>query len=213
MIPVRTPFFLPYFYPSLIWRIPSPAKALYLTFDDGPVAGPTEFVLDTLSQYGCEATFFCIGDNVRKNPNVFRRILTAGHTVANHTYNHLNGWRTPIRDYVENIQQCASEIKKHSNGQVAEGKMFFRPPYGKITVREIGALRNYRIVMWDVLTKDFNAAISPENCLRNSIAATRNGSIIVFHDSFKAEKNMSYVLPRFIQHFREKGFEFKTLHA
>jgi len=212
MIPVRTPFFLPYFYPSLLWRIPSEKKEIYLTFDDGPVEGPTEFVLEILAQHNCTATFFCIGDNIRKYPQIFGKILTAGHTVANHTYNHLNGWRTPIRAYVENIEKCKEEILRHSNGNAA-GKMLFRPPYGRITYSQIKALADYRIVMWDVLTRDFDSAVPAEACLRGSIRATRNGSIVLFHDSVKAEKRMNYVLPRFISYFKERGFQFKALRG
>lgn len=207
MIPFRTPFFLPYLYPSLTWRIPTIKNELYLTFDDGPVPGPTDFVLETLNNSSSAATFFCIGDNIRKHPDVFRKILAAGHTVANHTFNHLNGWETPVPAYLENIDQCEQEIKKYFRTE--KRKLLFRPPYGRVSLQEITFLNNYQIVMWDVLTKDFNSSISPEQCLKKSIAATRKGSIVVFHDSIKAERNLYFVLPRYIEYFREKGFEFK----
>jgi peptidoglycan-N-acetylglucosamine deacetylase len=208
MIPVRTPFFLPYFYPSLTWRMPSNEKKLYLTFDDGPVKGPTELVLETLASRSAKATFFCIGDNVRKHPRVFERVFADGHTVGNHTFHHLNGWRTPTSEYLKDVEACADEMRRLNWG---EGKMCFRPPYGRIKWSQVRSLSRYRIIMWDVLTQDFDHSLSPETCLRKSIAATRNGSIIVFHDSFKAEKNLSFVLPRFVDHFADLGFEFTPL--
>ncbi|MBL7846872.1 MAG: polysaccharide deacetylase family protein [Cyclobacteriaceae bacterium] len=182
-------------------------KNLYLTFDDGPVPGPTEFVLDELARAKAKSTFFCIGDNVRKHPEVYQRIIQEGHAVGNHTFNHLSGWKTPVDAYVDNVALCDREMKR-------EGKQpakLFRPPYGRITRRQIGRLSEYRIVMWDVLTNDYAKSLSREACLRGSLAATRPGSIIVFHDSLKAEKNMSYVLPRFLDHFGSQGFSFKAL--
>ncbi|HYC86590.1 MAG TPA: polysaccharide deacetylase family protein [Chryseosolibacter sp.] len=211
MIPVRTPFFLPYVYPSLVWRVNTSKNELFLSFDDGPVSGPTEFVLDTLRDYESKATFFCIGDNIRKYPQIFQKVLAGGHTVGNHTYNHLNGWKTPLAEYIRNIDQCTDQIRQHTEGIPPDGKMLFRPPYGRVTFREIRALTSYQIVMWDVLTKDFDSSVPGETCLRRSILATRRGSIIVFHDSMKAERNLRFVLPRFLAHFREKGFVFKPL--
>lgn len=202
----RNPFFLPWLYPGLTWRMPSVEKSLYLTFDDGPVHGPTEFVLDQLSRVSAKATFFCIGDNVRKHPDVFDRILSEGHAVGNHTFHHLSGWKTPVEEYVANVQQCDAVLQ-------AGGKNppMFRPPYGRITRRQISRLNDYRIIMWDVLTNDYARDLSPEACLRGSLAATRNGSIVVFHDSLKAEKNMTYVLPRYLDHFASRGYSFRSL--
>jgi peptidoglycan-N-acetylglucosamine deacetylase len=206
MIPHRTPFFLPLLYPSLVWRMPDTGKDLYLTFDDGPVSGPTEFVLDELQQSGTSATFFCIGDNVRKHPAVFEKIITGKHAIGNHTFNHVNGWRTSRDNYMENIklfEKCLPDsITKPS---------IFRPPYGKITRSQIQALWNYKIIMWDVLSQDYNKHLSPDRCLCKTINASRPGSIIVFHDSYKAEKNLKFVLPRFIKHFQQQGYTFKTL--
>jgi peptidoglycan-N-acetylglucosamine deacetylase len=212
MIPYRTPFIFPLIYPSLTWRIPSVEKELYLTFDDGPVIGPTEFVLDILQKSSALATFFCIGDNIRKHPEVFRKIINHGHAIGNHTFNHVNGWRTSTVEYVRNTALCQAEIEKHLPSINIQKPVLFRPPYGKITWRQIKAMRAYNIIMWDVLSMDFNRAISPEAGLRKTIQATRNGSIVVFHDSFKAERNMGYILPRFIAHFAALGFTFKPLN-
>ncbi len=207
MIPHRVPFFIPLLYPSLVWRMPAENKNLYLTFDDGPIPGPTEFVLDVLAKNKIKGTFFCIGDNVRKHPGIFDRILTNGHAIGNHTFNHLKGWTTDNAIYLENIQQFERIILEKQRSS----SLLFRPPYGRIKRSQIAALKDFRIVMWDVLSFDFNKNLSPEKCLSKTISATREGSIIVFHDSLKAERNMQYALPRFIDHFLSKGFNFKTL--
>lgn len=205
----RAPFFLPWLYPTLTWHIPTTEKQLYLTFDDGPVPGPTDFVLETLSKHALKATFFCIGDNVRKHPGVFKNVVAQGHTIGNHTFNHLKGWDTSLKDYVDNTTQCNS-IFEALNIKPGTTNLF-RPPYGRITRAQIKALSDYKIVMWDVLTHDYDQTNSPETCLKHSIRATRNGSIIVFHDSLKAEHNMSYALPRYIDHFLSKGYKFNVL--
>jgi peptidoglycan/xylan/chitin deacetylase (PgdA/CDA1 family) len=199
----RTPFILPLIYPSLVWRIPTEAKEMFLTFDDGPVPGPTEFVLDTLKQRNCKATFFSIGDNVKKHATIYQRILSEGHVVGNHTFNHVKGWSHSDEDYLSNIKKCDEVLGAKSQ--------LFRPPYGRIKKSQIGKLKDYKIVMWDVLTSDYNQNLSPEKCLKGSIHATRPGSIVVFHDSLKAERNMRYSLPRFIDHFLNQGFIFKPI--
>jgi peptidoglycan-N-acetylglucosamine deacetylase len=181
-------------------------KNLYLTFDDGPIPGPTEFVLDTLKASSCKATFFCIGDNVRKHPEVFEKILTNEHTIGNHTFNHLNGWKVKEPEYLHNVQKCSNQFKIHHATE-----SLFRPPYGRITYSQIRQLERFRIIMWDVLTHDFDRSVSSEACLKNSIRATRNGSIVVFHDSFKAERNLRYILPRYIEYFLERGYQFRSL--
>ena len=206
MIPHRTPFFLPWIYPTLTWRIPTEEKELYLTFDDGPVHGPTEFVLETLRQFSAKATFFCIGDNVRKHPDVFKKIVDGGHAVGNHTFNHLNGWKVSNPSYLENIKLCNEVFEQNT----IETKLF-RPPYGRITGKQVKSLSDHTIVMWDVLSVDYAKSLSGKACLHNTIRATRPGSIIVFHDSHKAEKNMTHALPRFVEYFTEKGFSFKVL--
>ena len=206
----RTPFFFPWLYPQLIWRIPVEEKIIYLTFDDGPVPGPTEFVLDTLNKFNIKATFFCIGDNVRKHPDIFNRILNEGHLAANHTFNHLKGWSTGLSTYVQNVKQCEEELRLHNTGRSIKNKLF-RPPYGRISRSQMKELNDYSIIMWDVLTQDYNKMISPSNCLTHSIKATRPGSIVVFHDSIKAERNMNFALPQYISHFLDKGFTFGVL--
>lgn len=206
MIPVRTPFFLPYFYPSLVWRMSKEEKTLYLTFDDGPVPGPTEFVLDVLAKAQIRATFFAIGDNVRKHPTILNKVISEGHSIGNHTYNHLNGWKTSKEKYIENIDQCKAEL-----GENGKQTSLFRPPYGKMTRAQIKQISDMKIIMWDVLTHDFDKSLSAEKCLRDSIKAVRNGSIILFHDSYKAERNMTYVLPRLIDHCISEGFRFNKL--
>jgi peptidoglycan/xylan/chitin deacetylase (PgdA/CDA1 family) len=213
--PHRTPFFLPLLFPSLLWRVPTKANELYLTFDDGPVTGPTEFALQALATFSAKATFFCIGDNIRKHPDIFKRILMQGHAVGNHTFNHLNGWKNTVNHYIHNIKTCDTEMVKSLGTQKTTFVTdLFRPPYGRITPKQIQLLKSdYRIVMWDVLSVDYNKDLSPEACLRNTIRAARPGSIIVFHDSVKAEKNMTYALPRVLDHFTNEGFVFKSLHG
>lgn len=198
----RTPAVLPFFYPSLLWRVNTSERELYLTFDDGPIPGPTNFVLETLKAFNSTATFFCIGDNIQKNPIEFQKIVDGDHSIANHTFNHLNGWKTSTSAYVENIQLCQKHLQKTS---------LFRPPFGRIKSSQIEALKNYRIIMWDVLTFDYDHSLNPEACLTGSLKAVRPGSIIVFHDSIKAEKNLTYVLPRFIEQCRLQGYSFKSL--
>lgn len=211
----RTPFFLPWLYSDLIWRMPTREKELYLTFDDGPVSGATEFALHTLARFSAKATFFCIGDNISKHPEIFQKILADGHTVGNHTFNHLKGWSTKTDRYVDNTQRCHDEMLKHqgSGTAISNEIKLFRPPYGRITRKQIAALNDYKIIMWDVLSIDYSRSLSPHHCLLHTVNAARPGSIIVFHDSFKAERNMSFVLPRFIEHFAEKGFVFKAIPA
>ncbi|CAN0391415.1 unnamed protein product, partial [Phaeothamnion confervicola] len=169
-----------------------------------------------LAKHSIKATFFCIGDNVKKHPEVFKQIVDQGHTVGNHTFNHLKGWKTSLEKYKDNVKQC-DEALQTSNLQPRTSNLeprtlnLFRPPYGRITRAQINALSDYKIVMWDVLTNDYDRLKSPETCLKNSIRVTRSGSIIVFHDSIKAERNMSYALPRYIDHFINQGYSFNSL--
>jgi len=208
----RTPFFLPWLYPQLVWKADSQDNKIFLTFDDGPVPGPTEFVLETLGKFNAKSTFFSIGDNVRKHPQLFKKIADQGHSIGNHTFNHLKGWNYSTQEYLSNIELCETQFKAEGvqYPESTTGKLF-RPPYGRIKRDQIKALNNYRIIMWDVLTHDYAKSCSPEKCLAGSVKATRPGSIVVFHDSLKAERNLSFALPRYIEHFSEKGFSFEVL--
>ena len=206
----RTPFFLPLLYSTLTWRLPSQSNTLYLTFDDGPVPGPTDFVLETLKKFGAKATFFCIGENIRKHSSLLKEIADNGHAIGNHTFNHINGWRTSAENYRSNIELCRNEIVAQL-GLAFDIQVLFRPPFGRISRHQIRILSDYRIIMWDVLSIDYNKDLKPEKCLRNTIAASRPGSIIVFHDSYKAERNLTYALPRFIEHYMDQGFVFNTI--
>ena len=211
----RTPFFLPWLYPELVWRISTHEKKIYLTFDDGPVPGPTEFVLETLKKFNALATFFCIGDNVRKHPQVFKKIIADGHSIGNHTFNHIKGWNCSKQEYLDNIELCTKQINQltsSSNQQPTTNKLqLFRPPYGRIKRKQIKALNEYKIIMWDVLTHDYLTLYTSERCLAGSIGATRPGSIVVFHDSIKAENNLVYALPRYLDFFSNKGFSFEAI--
>jgi peptidoglycan-N-acetylglucosamine deacetylase len=209
----RVPAFLPWLYPQLTWRIESTLKELYLTFDDGPVPGPTEFVLEQLQKFGAKATFFCIGDNVKKHPGVFRQVIQAGHMVGNHTFNHLSGWKTAREKYFDNIRLCEQQMMHEysASGVPYPASALFRPPYGRIKRRQIQGLREWKIVMWDVLTHDYAQNLPTERCLKGSLSAVRPGSIIVFHDSHKAFRNMSYALPRLLDYFTSQGYSFKSL--
>jgi peptidoglycan/xylan/chitin deacetylase (PgdA/CDA1 family) len=199
---VRTPRIIRQIFPNYIWKMPTTEKAIYLTFDDGPIPDVTPWVLDQLDKYNAQATFFCVGENVKKYPEVFKSVLKAGHMVGNHTFNHLNGWNTGAASYYFNIKRCASFVKSD----------LFRPPYGKISRKQAQYLqRDFQIIMWDVLSGDFDHSISKDQCLENVINNTGNGSVIVFHDSLKAWDNLQYVLPRMLKYFSEQGYVFKRL--
>ena len=209
----KNPFFFPLLWPTFQWRVNTRAKELYLTFDDGPVPGPTEFVLEQLKQYHAKATFFCVGHNIEKHPDIFARVVAEGHSVGNHTFNHLKGLKTDTQTYLSNTLLCDRVMAANlpADYYTTHTKLF-RPPYGLITKaqsRPIG--QSYRIVMWQVLSADFDPALSPETCLRKTEAATGPGSIVLFHDSLKAERNMSYALPRFLERFSREGYLFKAL--
>nr|WP_262921657.1 polysaccharide deacetylase family protein [Pontibacter ruber] len=195
--------------PGYTWHKELQDEKLYLTFDDGPIPEVTPFVLEQLAKYNAKATFFCVGDNLRKHPEVALQALQQGHVLANHTFNHLKGWQTTLQDYLHNTEQCEQELEKI---QPARSNRLFRPPYGRITGKQAAQLRgHYELIMWDVLTNDYDNSLSPEVCLQKSIKYTQSGSIIVFHDSLKAQRNMMYALPRFLEHFTSLGCTFETL--
>ncbi|MFN6945124.1 MAG: polysaccharide deacetylase family protein [Cytophagaceae bacterium] len=197
-------------YPSLCWKVNTSGKKLFLTFDDGPVPGITEYVLAELQKYQVKATFFCVGDNILKYPDIFCNIIEQGHRVGNHTFNHLNGWRTLNSVYLDNVLRCQQEIDKYSTS--SSGKDLFRPPYGKIKYSQISKLQeSFDIIMWNVLTGDYDPELPWEKCLHHSIAKTVPGSIIIFHDNIKAAQNIKSVLPRYIEHFLKKGYSFHSL--
>jgi peptidoglycan/xylan/chitin deacetylase (PgdA/CDA1 family) len=202
MYTIKTPLLLKRIYPSLVWDIPVKEKVIYLTFDDGPVPEITPFVLHELKKAGAKATFFCIGDNVRKHPEEFREVVGAGHSIGNHTYNHLNGWHTSDKKYLDNIALCKPYFRTN----------LLRPPYGRIRSSQIRALKKeYHIIMWDILTGDFDPKLSPEACYRKVIAKTRPGSIVVFHDSIKAFPRLKYVLPKALENWTAAGYRFEAI--
>lgn len=200
----KTPTLIQALFPRYTWRLPATEKVLYLTFDDGPIPEITPWVLDMLKKHRARATFFCVGDNVKKHPGVYRQILEEGHAAGNHTFNHLNGWKTGKSAYLDNVEQCAEWV---TSG-------LFRPPYGRLTPAQRRSLQGrYRIIMWDVLSGDYSRSISPEQCLRHVIDHARPGSIVVLHDSLKAERNLRFVLPAVLEHFSGLGYRFEKLTA
>lgn len=203
----RPPTFVKHLYPSLTWSIPTNEKIIYLTFDDGPIPFLTEYILDTLIKLNVKATFFCVGDNLRKNNEIAKRAVEEGHQLANHTFNHVNGWKTNNDIYFDNIEQCEHQL--HNLGQ---NNKLFRPPYGKIKRPQIKRVKKtHQIVMWDVLSGDYSQSITPKECLYNTIKSTKRGSIVLFHDNLKADKNVRYSLPRYIDHYLKKEYEFRLL--
>ena len=206
---VKSNFFIKKLFPNYIWKIPNQENKVFLTFDDGPTPEVTEWVLEQLKQYGAKATFFCIGNNIEKHPNIFQKVIKEGHTIGNHTFNHLNGWKTDNKIYIENVAMCQSQIRNQkSEIPNPKSQNLFRPPYGKIKNRQAKALikSGYKIIMWDVLSRDFDRSISPEQCLKNVLQNVEMGSIIVFHDSIKAKQNLKYVLPKTLAFLYRKGF-------
>jgi peptidoglycan-N-acetylglucosamine deacetylase len=199
---VRTPRLIQSLIPNYTWSIPTDEKIMYLTFDDGPIPEVTPWVLETLKKFNAKATFFCVGDNVNKNPTIFQQVLSEGHAIGNHTFSHINGWNSDNIPYFHDVRHCAKLVKS----------TLFRPPYGRLTPKQTQFLtRHYDIVMWDVLSGDFDQDISKEDCLKNVISAAKRGSIIVFHDSLKAAERMMYALPRVLEYFAAKGYRFENL--
>lgn len=211
--PTKTPFIVKKLFPDYVWEISTKKKELYLTFDDGPTPDITHWVLGTLKPFHAKATFFCIGDNVTKHPEIFSQILNDGHSIGNHTHNHIKGWNTETEQYLENVSKAeeviASQMLQSSTVNL------FRPPYGQIKPtqgKKLMAL-GYKIVMWDVLSFDWDKTVSNQECLDHVISKSKNGSIVVFHDSIKASNNMKFALPKVLEHFTEKGFSFKAISS
>jgi peptidoglycan/xylan/chitin deacetylase (PgdA/CDA1 family) len=201
----RTPWWLKKLYPGLVWRMPAEGKVLYLSFDDGPHPVATPFVLDELKKKDARATFFCIGKNVEAYPQIYRRLLLEGHRVGNHTQNHLNGWKVDDKLYLENVREAARWIDSD----------LFRPPYGRVGALQSSLLRsapfNYNIIMWDVLSADFDRALTAAQCARHVTRFARPGSIVVFHDSEKAFERLREALPAVLDHFSDLGWRFEAI--
>ena len=181
-------------------------KEVYLTFDDGPIPVITPWVLEQLKIYNAKATFFCIGDNIRKHPDVFKQIINQKHRIGNHTFNHLKGWKYNTKTYLENILLAQELIPN-------QGKKLFRPPYGKITLEQSKRLRNlnYTIIMWDVLSADFDKSLTAEDCIKNVLKKVTNGSIVVFHDSQKSFPRLKETLPKVLNELQKRGYIFKKI--
>lgn len=193
-------------YNKCIWHIKDNANSVYITFDDGPHPVATPYILEMLNKYNAKATFFCIGKNVSEYPHIYEQIIRQGHAVGNHTQNHVNGWKTDNFPYFKNVGEAAKNIQSN----------LFRPPYGRIThAQTIGIKKLFpkmKIIMWDVLSGDFDTKITPEKCLQNVIQTTQPGSIIVFHDSDKAWDRLQYALPRFLEYCKEKKWKMKKIN-
>jgi len=219
IIPAKTPGFVKTLFPNFVWNINTDKKELYLTFDDGPTPEITNWVLQTLRAYNAKATFFCIGNNIEKHTYIFNNILANGHSIGNHTYDHLKGWKTKTKVYLGNVELTDSVI----NFQVQNSEFkdnydlnalnLFRPPYGKFKNKQSKKLLKlgYKIILWDVLSYDWDNSVNEETCLKNVISTAKKGSIIVFHDSVKASRNLKYVLPKVLEYYSEKGYVFKAL--
>lgn len=202
---IKPPRILKKIYPDCIWDMPADEKIIYLSFDDGPHPKATPFVLDELKKYDAKATFFCIGKNVAKHTGIYHRIVDEGHQIGNHTFNHLNGWKTNDLLYLKDVSAAREYIDSD----------LFRPPYGKISkwqIRQLTRTFKMRIVMWSLLSADFDVKVSPEACLNNVIFNAKPGNIIVFHDSEKAWNNLEYVLPKVLVYFAEQGYRFGKIN-
>ncbi|MDB5030582.1 polysaccharide deacetylase family protein [Mucilaginibacter sp.] len=202
---VKTPWLLKKLYPQLIWDVNKAGRCIYLTFDDGPIPIVTPFVLNILRQYNAKATFFCIGDNVRKHPEIFEQVKADGHAIGNHTYNHLKGWKTEDKIYLDNFLLADELI----------GSNLFRPPYGRIKSSQVKLLKDAKpglqIMMWNILSGDFDINLKPEKCLDNVLKNTTDGDIVLFHDSLKALDRLEYALPKAMEIWSKEGYAFNAL--
>ncbi|MBK8485252.1 MAG: polysaccharide deacetylase family protein [Saprospiraceae bacterium] len=197
-----TPRFLQNMFSDLIWRVDSQEADIYLTFDDGPIPVVTPWVLKQLEQYHAKASFFCVGQNIEKHPQIFKQIIESGHSIGSHTYNHLSGWKTDNLVYLNNVKKAAA----------ISGSKLFRPPYGRLRPSQTRLLKHhYKIIMWDVLSGDFDPHISAEDCFQNVLKNTKPGSIIVFHDSLKSAEKLYAVLPQVLEYYTLQGYTFKAL--
>ena len=206
---IKTPGPVKAIFPSILWNGNRGRKVIYLTFDDGPTAEATPYVISMLEKYNARATFFCVGDNIRKHHSIFNNVVTRGHCIGNHTFNHMNGWHERTEDYIKNIELCTEIIR--SSGYPKAVK-FFRPPFGKMGIGQYIKIRkSYRIVLWDILTWDYNPGNSPVLLLRRVVRNIMPGSVVVFHDSIKSLPALQRLLEPVLNHFTEKGFAFHAL--
>lgn len=227
--PAKTPQFIKRLFPNYVWDFSFNTKTIYLTFDDGPTPKVTNWVLKLLKDYNAKATFFCIGDNIKKHPDIFKCVILEGHSIGNHTYNHLKGWQTSTKMYLDNVMKCEEVMNDAFRVQSEQSKInnqkssivnrqspisnLFRPPYGQITPKLGKQLlqKDYTIIMWDIIAYDWDNSISSQQCLKNVINNVTDGSIVVLHDSIKASKHLYYVLPKLLEHFSKQGFCFKAI--
>ncbi|MFZ2431607.1 MAG: polysaccharide deacetylase family protein [Lutibacter sp.] len=225
---IKTPILLKFIFRNWVWCLSPKKKVLYLTFDDGPTPEITEWTLNELKKYEAKATFFCIGKNIAEHPEIFQKIIEENHAVGNHTNNHLNGRKTKTAAYIQNIEEAEKYFEEYATLKAVtlslstplktssvEGRnlKLFRPPYGRLTLSQSKKIRKmgYKIIMWDVLSADFDPKISNEKCLENVIRNIENGSVIVFHDSVKASEKLKFVLPKVLEYYSAKGFVFGPL--
>lgn len=202
MLIAKIPRLLRRTFRSLTWELPVGDRSVYLTFDDGPTPEVTEWVLDRLDEYQATATFFCLGNNVEAHPGIFEKIRKRGHAVGNHSYSHKKGFRTSVRSYVEDVEKASGWIPSD----------LFRPPYGRIRPAQVRALKKkYRIIMWSVLSVDYDSGLEEKQVIRNVVENVRPGSVIVFHDSVKASKNLFGALPEVLSFLRREGYETKVI--
>ncbi|MDD5149589.1 MAG: polysaccharide deacetylase family protein [Flavobacterium sp.] len=210
---IKTNSLIKKIFQNYIWEIPNVENKIYLTFDDGPTPEITEWVLQELQKHNAKATFFCIGKNIEKHPDIFLKVIANNHSIGNHTFNHLNGWKTSTEEYLKNTKLCEYSISNLKSKISNLQSKLFRPPYGKIKPSQSKKLQKlgYKIIMWDVLSADFDGTISPEKCLENVLNNVKSGSIIVFHDSTKAFQNLEYTLPKTLEILSERGFVFEKI--
>lgn len=205
----RTPHPLLWMFPDLLWRIKTREKIIYLTFDDGPVPGPTEYVLDQLAAAGARATFFCVGANIDRYPVLYRRILAAGHVTGNHTQHHLDAFKCRNEEYLADVQRCRESMEQHGSTPASP---YFRPPHGRLRPSLMWALkRNYTVAMWSLLSYDFDRTHNPERSLNTLRRRSRPGELVVFHDNARHQDKMRRMLPGFLAHFADEGYRFSAL--
>lgn len=203
----KTPYLLRVLYPGLIWKMPTNDHSIFLTFDDGPIPEVTDWVLHTLSQFNAKATFFCVGDNIRKYPEIFKRTIQAGHSIGNHTYSHLNGWNIGHREYIQDVKQASGEMARQG-----VHTRLFRPPYGKTTPKQrLDLLEMSSVIMWDVLSWDYERTTNPQRAVKSMASASEKGSIVLFHDSHKSFKKTQQILPSYMKIMADKGFKFLSI--